>query len=70
MIFDIYVVNIEKKERKHIDTIFQHTKMNLWLKKNGDENFVYELWKNNKLTSRWFFKGKRWGRMATPQKRS
>ena len=70
MIHDIYLVDIEKKERKHIDSLVDHTKMNLWLRNNGDINFVYEVWKNSKLISRWFFKSIRWGKMSTPKKRN
>lgn len=67
MIYHIYIIDIILKERKHIESIVDHTKMNLWLRKNGDTNFIYELWKNNKLMSRWFLKTNRWGKMATPK---
>ena len=63
----IYRLDLNIRKRIFVDNINSHTEMNRWLKQNGDNNYIYEIWKGNKIHSRWIFKPHlRWGRCSTP----
>lgn len=66
----IYDLNLELKLRNFKGKIRKHTDMNKWLKKNGDKDKIYEIWKINGLHSRWKWKKekKKWKRINTPKK--
>ena len=67
----IYSLNLDLKLRNMVGKIRKHTDMNNWLKVNGEKDVIYEIWKSSGLHSRWKWKEvrKRWGKMATPQKK-
>ena len=67
----IYHVDLESQRRRQVDVLGAHTRMSKWLRANGQQEYVYEIWKHNGLHSRWCWKEnkQRWGRMATPAKK-
>ena len=71
MSYVIYQINTTSHKSKKIDILKKHTEMNIWIKNNGDKDYVYEIWKNLHLHSSWCWKEKkqRWGKMATPIKK-
>ena len=67
MEYTIYMLDLDNKQKILSGNLVMHTHMNIWLKQNGDKNYIYELQKNTKVYSRWIFKEKD-ERMATPKK--
>ena len=71
MICKIFLINLLYQRRYFVGSILNHTDMSKWLREKGDNEHVYEIWKDGaKPHSRWKWKEKkqRWGRMATPSK--
>ena len=64
----IYRMNLELGRRYEFGHIRKHTEMSTWLRKFGDPDFPYEVWKHSGLHSRWIMKDTgRWGRTPTPK---
>lgn len=66
----LYKLDLNLQRRYFIIELRNHTDTPVWLKNNGDYEFIYEVWKKSSIHSRWCWKEKKgkWGRMATPQK--
>ena len=67
----VYQVDLESQSRRQIDALLTHTRMSKWLRSYGQREYIYEIWKQSGLHSRWCWKEdrERWGRMATPAKK-
>lgn len=72
MTCSIYKVDLIAERRYPVASLIKHTDMSRWLKANGDPEYIYEIWKTRGIHSRWQWKNKKgkWGRMATPRKKS
>jgi hypothetical protein len=68
----VFAVDLTRQRRYAVGSVRSHTEMNDWLKTRGQVDTVYEIWKGPALHSRWCWKEKkgRWGRMATPSKKT
>ena len=67
MSFVVYQINKTSHKSKKVVTLQKHTEMNIWVKSNGEKDYVYEIWKDSSWC--WKEKKQRWGRMATPIKK-
>ena len=65
-------MDLVEQKRYLVGSVTTHTRMNKWLKSYGDMSDIYEIWKHTGVHSRWHWKikKKKWGRMATPSKKS
>ena len=63
----IFRVDLELGLRFSEGTLIQHTNMSQWLRTFGDRSFIYEVWKNNGLHSRWTWntKKKKWLKLVS-----
>ena len=68
----IYKVDLSIGRRYHVANLNKQTDMSQWLRTNGDQDYMYEIWKIRNVHSRWHWKSKKgkWGRMATPRKKT
>jgi hypothetical protein len=71
MSYSVYQINKTSHRSKKVGNLRKHTEMNIWIKSNGEKEYVYEIWKDLELHSSWCWKEKkqRWGKMATPIKK-
>lgn len=71
MSYSVYQINKTSHRSKKVGNLRKHTEMNIWIKANGEKEYVYEIWKELELHSSWCWKEKkeRWGKMATPIKK-
>ena len=71
MIYCVYQINKTSHKSKKVGNLRKHTEMNIWIKANGEKEYVYEIWKELELHSSWCWKEKkeRWGKMATQIKK-
>ena len=71
MACSVYAVNLAASQRCPVANLTTHNDMSQWLKSNGDQAYIYEIWKPRGIHSRWQWKDKKgkWGRMATPRKK-
>ena len=71
MSYCVYQINKTSHRSKKVGNLRKHTEMNIWIKTNGEKEYVYEIWKDLELHSSWCWKEKkeRWGKMATPIKK-
>ena len=67
----VYQINKISLQSKSIGNLKKHTEMNIWLKSNGEKDYVYEVCKNLEQHSSWCWKEtkNRWGRMSKPTKK-
>lgn len=68
----LFRLDLDFTTRQLVGTVRSHTDVSHHLSQIGEIEYVYEVWKDTGLHSRWCWKPKkeRWGRMATPSKKS
>jgi hypothetical protein len=68
----LYKLDLTLQRRYFVTNFRKHTDVPEWLKTNGEPAFIYEVWKQKAIHSRWCWqlkKGK-WGRMTTPKSKT
>lgn len=67
----LYKLDLNLQRRYFVTNLRRHTEVSTWLKTHGNPEFIYEVWKQTAVHSRWCWKLKKekWGRLATPKRK-
>ena len=64
----LYKLNLIEGLRIKMIDLQDQKEVSKWLKQNGEQDLIYEVWNHACLHSRWIWKGKKWGKMSKPKK--